>query len=527
MKAEIINSTFYLNGEGIFVDDSKNLILDGCEFCHNGIGANIQRSSAIQIRLCQAHENGIGMLCNTSQNVSFTSTAFYDNNDNQGGCFISNSQDFSFLYCTIQHNGFGLRIGNSTNICFDQCTIRYNTHFSFYVEKQSDIKIQRSNIENNRRYGVYLYDSSCVLLDCNLINNSIDGVHLTNSDCDARNNYWGSSIGPFFSEVRLVDRIMINTGILKMYPWKKQTIEGIGNGVIIEEQFTKTKILGYEDASLQLPGMDTDDDGAPDWWEELFGYNPMIVDDHYHLHPDDDAITNIYECYAYDLGADPFRKDVFLEFDWMPGLTDDIDNRPPETYISQIIQRFEDHDISLHIDTGENNGEGSEIPLINNFEFDVLRDLYWEYFLENNLYNPRKYIFHYGLICNTGPGNGFAFIGWGQLNAFCISADVLQKNNLFGDRGHLISSGSMHELGHNLGLLVDDVGGNDNTATTRPWYKEYYEYWNYKSCMNYRYTYQILDFSDGQHGENDYNDWDNLEYDFFIATSFDLPARFG
>ena len=117
MYAEIINSTFYLNGEGIFVDDSQNLILDGCEFCHNGIGANIQRSSAIQIRLCQIHENGVGMLCNTSQNVSFSSTAFYDNNDNQGGCFISNSQDFFFLYCTIRHNGFALRIGNSENIC--------------------------------------------------------------------------------------------------------------------------------------------------------------------------------------------------------------------------------------------------------------------------------------------------------------------------------------------------------------------------------------------------------------------------
>jgi hypothetical protein len=245
-----------------------------------------------------------------------------------------------------------------------------------------------------------------------------------------------------------------------------------------------------------------------------------------HLDPDGDAITNIYECYAYDLGADPFRKDVFLEFDWMPGLEPGITNQPPQDILSEIIQRFEEHNISLHIDVGGQNGDGGEIPLVDEFTFDALRDLYWEYFLNNDLRNPRKNIYHYGLICNTGPGNGFAFVGWGHLNAFCISANVLQENNARGERGHLISSGSMHEMGHNLGLFVDDCGGNDNTAATRPWYKEFYEYWNYKSIMNYRYTYAILDYSDGQNGRNDYDDWGNLQFDFFLNTAFDLPDRF-
>lgn len=215
---------------------------------------------------------------------------------------------------------------------------------------------------------------------------------------------------------------------------------------------------------------------------------------------------------------------MFLEFDWMPGLEPGIENRPPDDILSEIIQRFEEHDITLHIDVGL--GNGSEIPLVDQFTFDVLRDLYWDHFLNNDLRNPRKNIFHYGLICNTGPGNGFAFVGLGQLNAFCISANVLQENNVRGDRGHLISSGSMHELGHNLGLFVDDHGGNDNTAATRPWYREFYEYWNYKSIMNYRYTYAILNYSDGQNGFNDYNDWGNLQFDFFLNTAFDLPDRF-
>jgi len=38
---------------------------------------------------------------------------------------------------------------------------------------------------------------------------------------------------------------------------------------------------------------------------------------------------------------------------------------------------------------------------------------------------------------------------------------------------------------------------------------------NYKSVMNYKYAYTLLDYSDGTHGFGDYDDWGNLDLSYF------------
>jgi hypothetical protein len=81
----------------------------------------------------------------------------------------------------------------------------------------------------------------------------------------------------------------------------------------------------------------------------------------------------------------------------------------------------------------------------------------------------------------------------------------------------------MHETGHTLGLIVDDFMGNDNRGAIEPYYLDFWLYMNYKSCMNYRYTYKILDYSNGNNGPNDFNDWDNLDFSFFKNTHFEWP----
>ena len=186
--------------------------------------------------------------------------------------------------------------------------------------------------------------------------------------------------------------------------------------------------------------------------------------------------------------------------------------------------RFAEHNISLHVDQGELTG-GEEIPYITNFDFSELVDLYWDYFLHNDLNNPRKNIFHYGIICDEGPGNGFAFIGWAHLNSFCISVDELVKNQPLFERGWLITCGSMHEMGHTLGLIADDFRGIDNQATIKLKYTDFWYCRSYKSCMNYRYTYTILDYSDGDNGKIDYNDWGRMEFDFFKNSHFEWPKN--
>ena len=190
-----------------------------------------------------------------------------------------------------------------------------------------------------------------------------------------------------------------------------------------------------------------------------------------------------------------------------------------------MISAFDKHNISLHVDDGCFGG-GEEIMQINNFSFSDLSDLYWNYFLHNNLSNPRKNIFHYCLVCDYGPASGFAFFGWNSLDSFLISAQILQNNQpAYFSRDRLIIGGSIHELGHTLGLFVDDHGGNDNRIATWPLTLQWWKYLSYKSCMNYWYTYKIINFSNGSNGINDFNDWENMDLNFFKNTNFDWPKN--
>jgi hypothetical protein len=284
----------------------------------------------------------------------------------------------------------------------------------------------------------------------------------------------------------------------------------------------KGKIDNVREKRINLSGDDSDGDGIPDWWEEKWGYNPSVWDDHANLDPDKDALNNFEECYTDQYGSNPFHKDIFLELDWMESSNPNISNRPPSDLIESVITLFDEHDITLHVDLGDLGG-GEEIPLIctSNFSFAKLRDLYWYYFLHNDLTNPRKGIFHYGIICNYCPDLNFPFFGWDQFDSFAISAQWLKEKNPIMTSGQLIVGGVVHHLGHTLGLLADKHGGIDNLDTTNPFSLQWWKYRNYKSCMNYRYKYKLLTFSDGSNGKGDYDDWENFELDFFKNSHFE------
>jgi hypothetical protein len=71
----------------------------------------------------------------------------------------------------------------------------------------------------------------------------------------------------------------------------------------------------------------------------------------------------------------------------------------------------------------------------------------------------------------------------------------------------------MHETGHTLNIRAP---GCDARHSVWPWQTNYWVYANYKSCMNYRYVYRgLVDYSDGTHGENDYDDWGTIDLTAF------------
>jgi hypothetical protein len=73
----------------------------------------------------------------------------------------------------------------------------------------------------------------------------------------------------------------------------------------------------------------------------------------------------------------------------------------------------------------------------------------------------------------------------------------------------------MHEMGHNFGIRFGTPLGCDNRRAIYPWHVSYWLFKNYKSLMNYRYTYFIFDYSDGSHGIRDFDDWDYIDLTYF------------
>jgi parallel beta-helix repeat protein len=516
------NCIFHTNGEGVFINNSSLDIISDCYFTHNAIGIDIQNASKIEIYNSYAETNGLGLFIDDSSNVNICECAFYNNNDNQGGVFVGKSEYITLTNCNIYHNGFGVRISESSSIWVNKCNITWNTHFAIIMDKESkDIVISRCNISFNFRYAIYIEENSCVNIhNNNIFRNTLYGVFCGSGYFNAQNNWWGSPFGPSLTEVRLGDRITQKNRFNRYMPWKTTPFENVGTNWKLN--FPSIEIQSGRFKPIRLGGKDSDKDGVPDWWEVKYGYDPYVWDDHENLDPDKDGLNNIEECYTYKFGSNPFYKDVFLEFDWIAKYPGDTLNKPPLEYIDQMISVFKEHDINLHIDDGRYGG-GEEIPYISNFSYADLRDIYWDYFLHNNLNNPRKGIFRYCLVCYYGPGPGFAFIGWNSLDSFDISAQMLQNKQKFLDRGRLIIGGSIHELGHTFGLFVDDHGGIDNMGTTNIFSLQWLKYRNYKSCMNYLYTYRIIDYSDGSHGKGDFDDWNNLDFTFFKNTHFKWP----
>jgi parallel beta-helix repeat protein len=516
----IENCIFYKNGEGIYILKNHLSIIRNNYFLHNAIGITILNSSHINIENNYVTVNGIGCYIEYSYNIIFNQNAFYNNNDNQGAIFIKYCENLTFEKSILQHNGIGIGITGSNNIDIINSTIKWNTHFGLKVKDQSkNIIIKYSKITENYRFGIYSENSKSLISNCNLYANLV-GLYLDQSTCNAQNNWWGWNFGPILFENKQIDKIKIKSSNIQIIPSLSEKISNAGASWEIDtEKFQKPHNMDYK-VKIRFNETDTDSDGIPDWWEEKYNYNPNEKEPHDILDPDSDGLVNIQECFTDKWGSNPYKKDIFWEFDWMESqMSPEKSNKPSDKFISHFVDEFASHDINLHVDIG--NLEGGEIiDYQNNFTYAVLRDIYWDNFLHNDLTNPRKEIFHYGIICDNGPFAGFAFIGWDHLDSFCISAETLESSPSLYPRDLLIAGGSIHELGHTLGLNVDDHGGNDNKIATWYFTFQWFKYLQYRSCMNYWYTYKVLTFSDATMGKYDFNDWEHMDLTFFKNTHF-------
>ncbi len=306
--------------------------------------------------------------------------------------------------------------------------------------------------------------------------------------------------------------------------------------------WTEVNVFGT-DPTIDDTGRDDDNDGVPIEWEWKWGYkrsidyinwtyvhdweyDPFEWEDHKNLDPDGDGLTNYEEYLTSQWGSDPFRKDIFVELDQMEGGPNgEPASLLPEKSKEKITEAFNRQNIVFHLDDG--TWEDSRSDMI---PFDPetdgnwsdpnneLEQIYRQYFLNNtNDSSWRIGVFHYGVVIRqSSVVNGNAFGN----NRFQISAkglDEKAKDLFTSNRDIVYATAYMHELGHSLGLMW--LGGHSD-ITRNHWLLGYLLWHDYQSIMNYAYMYGIakknfVDYSDGIHGRNDFDDWSNIDYSYF------------
>ena len=281
------------------------------------------------------------------------------------------------------------------------------------------------------------------------------------------------------------------------------------------------------DPTFDNRGQDYNDDGIPIDWEWKWGFDPYINYNHSKLDFDNDSISNFEEYLTKDFNSDPFRKDVFLEVDWMEEGPNGEKSVLPEEAKDRLKNPFHRRNIVFHLDTGEEKG-GELIPFEDKTNQASILELYNDYFIHNNENNWRRGVFHYGIIVNLCDMKGYGFSGdiapyLGYIpgtNGFVISSSQMEKNTqkiIYEDKTleNFYGSAIMHEMGHNFGIRFGEPIGCDNWFAKYPWKTSYWFIRGYKSIMNYQYTYRIFDYSDGSHGIQDYNDWAAIDLSYF------------
>lgn len=305
----------------------------------------------------------------------------------------------------------------------------------------------------------------------------------------------------------------------------------------------------HTDPTVNNTGEDKDGDGVPIEWEFKWGctqlwnyrndtytyvwvYNPNKWENQSALDPDNDGLTNVQEYLTSQWGSDPFRRDLFIEMDQMAG---GPNGEPasffPENAKELLRTAYDRQNIVYHLDDGNWVGTGSEmIPFesqtsafgYSGSNSSGVMQIYNKYFLHGDPYNWRRGVFHYGVVIYQGYWgnqsiNGNAF----GPDRFQISSRGLnvKAQELFPplNRDMVYASAYMHETGHTLAI---ENPGVDNQNTKSPWQLDFWVFFPYHSCMNYEYTFRLVDYSNGGRGKNDFNDWGTLNLTAFKQSNF-------
>ena len=220
-------------------------------------------------------------------------------------------------------------------------------------------------------------------------------------------------------------------------------------------------------------------------------YNPDI---------DGDGIPNTWEMKGYDadgdgkidvdypgMGANPLKKDLFVEMDYMPGLlaSEEELDRITESFAQLPLRNPNGTTgINIHLDAGSarsakyNLGGGNEVA---HEQLDNTMTK-WAEIRSKNMDPNRESVFHYMIWGDAYDEYGSSGLGYVGGRGFVVTVGPRFWGKSATSDVRVATF--VHELGHNLGM---SHGGTDSVN-----YKP-----NYMSIMNYRYQLRGLERADG------------------------------
>jgi hypothetical protein len=294
------------------------------------------------------------------------------------------------------------------------------------------------------------------------------------------------------------------------------------------------------DPTLPDGKWDADGDGIPSWWEWKYGYDPLTWDNHLLLDPDVDGVENLEEYMMADFLSDPYYPDVYIEVDFMkknPNKLFDFEHIIYEETQQMVIEKMAQYGISVYFDDGwpdgPANGGGEYLEFVETL--DEIVGGHMARWYKHNFADERKGVFRYfQMTYNAGMITASEYNNYDHIVMDNSPKKVLTKRYAFTPRWQrvVMAKGTLHELGHTMGIVPASHYGVDNmpngnlqwpdSITDEEWEKINV---NYKSIMNYNYIFNVFndrnyyDFSDGSHGEGDFNDLTH----FYLPT-FQMDA---
>ena len=199
----ILNISSYENDYGIILWRNFNNTISNTECIGNyrsGLHLSKVKHSTFVNITGSYQKNASGLVLQNSSHNTFRNNIFSKNQKN--GVSLYNSPNNSFVDNTLtSNNRNGWEIHESSYIDISNSSCASNQEFGISISNSNVTSLLNNNITENQ-IGIYFHDF-CGISNINnntIYNNKEFGIHSSNTcniDINAKNNWWGNSLGPF------------------------------------------------------------------------------------------------------------------------------------------------------------------------------------------------------------------------------------------------------------------------------------------------------------------------------------------